>query len=176
MAQIRWQCGLETHDIRPTLKNVADLFSRGRDIQSHTDSDIRALPALKALTSPTKIDNHQVHQLLFLAFVSNSKFQNQETCIICTLIFKIIVISGRAQIQGAKRGSSPTKSFQASTYSSSSDALTMETSVDDGFEQEIDEDDGTSSTSSESESAISNEGFTFFKKNLGYVNLKSQKF
>jgi hypothetical protein len=68
------------------------------------------------------------------------------------------MISGRAQIHGANRGNSPTKSFQASVHSGSSDALTMETSVDDGFEQEIDEDDATDSTSSESESAISNEG------------------
>jgi len=74
------------------------------------------------------------------------------------------LISGRAQIQGAIRGSSPTKSFQASINSSSSDALPMETSVDD---QEIDRDELTDSSSSESESAVSNEGFN---KNYNYFN------
>ena len=51
LAQLRWQCGKQTSDVRPLLQNVADLMALGKD--SFTIQEIvNALPRIRSLMAP----------------------------------------------------------------------------------------------------------------------------
>ena len=51
LAQLRWQCGKQTSDVRPLLQNVADLMALGKD--SFTIQEIvNALPRIRSLIAP----------------------------------------------------------------------------------------------------------------------------
>ena len=53
LAQLRWQCGKLTPDMRPLLQNVADLMALGKD--SFTIQEIvNALPRIRSLTLPPR--------------------------------------------------------------------------------------------------------------------------
>lgn len=53
LAQLRWQCGKPTKDLRPLLQNVADLMVLGKD--SFTVQEIvNALPRIRSLTLPPR--------------------------------------------------------------------------------------------------------------------------
>jgi len=63
LAQLRWQCGKHTKDLRPLLQNVADLMVLGKD--SFTVQEIvNALPRIKSLTLPPRsTSSHSVSSL-----------------------------------------------------------------------------------------------------------------
>ena len=60
LSQLRWQCSLVTADLRPILRNVAELMALGESLKTLTDADVEALPKVKTLTSPPKSIEHQV--------------------------------------------------------------------------------------------------------------------
>jgi hypothetical protein len=140
LSQLRWQCSLATSDLRPILRNVAELMSLGQKMTSLSFADFEALPQLKTLSAPPKYHDHN-----------------------------IIIKSGRALIQGANRGMSPSKSVAAfpTTPNHTRDvSMTMSKSTNDlsllhdtSREEDEDEDEEDSeSVSSSSETESSNEG------------------
>jgi hypothetical protein len=49
-----------TPDLRPILKNVAELMALGETAVPLTDAEVEALPKVKAVMSPPKSIEHQV--------------------------------------------------------------------------------------------------------------------
>ena len=53
LSQLRWQCGIPTNDLRPLLRNVAELMALGKDSFT-TQEIVNALPRITSLTLPPR--------------------------------------------------------------------------------------------------------------------------